>query len=145
MPSELLGILRLRRQTLATREGAIAFDTRRLGPCLFVQASPSPDGRLSARVIQIARLYAHGRSHRQIATGLQPVTVRNFLQRVYRKLRVRNKPELVQALRGQPMKWSSRRRRPPQSDRGGDHGQAAGADPVTSDVIQALKYLVAWA
>jgi DNA-binding CsgD family transcriptional regulator len=103
VPSELMRNLRLGTQTVATREGTIVLDTRKLGPYLFVQAG-SPAGRaLSGREAEIARLYALGRTYRQIADEirLQPATVRNVLQKIYGKLQVNNKPQLVQALRAQ--------------------------------------------
>ncbi len=56
--------------------------------------------RLGARESLVLRHYAEGRSHRDIALelGTSPATVRNQLARVYRKLGVHNKVELLKAL-----------------------------------------------
>lgn len=104
VPPELMAVLRPGTQSVATQEGRIVLDTRRLGPYLFVQASRTPGRRLTPLQSQIAALYAHGRTYRQIADGIgrSPATVRNVLQEVYGRLRVSNKAELLQALREQP-------------------------------------------
>jgi DNA-binding CsgD family transcriptional regulator len=103
LPAELMRELRLGAQSLATKEGVIELETRKLGPYLFVEAGPSRGPTLSAREAEIGALYALGRTHRRIADeiGLQPATVRNVLQNVYKKLGVGNKAELVLALREQ--------------------------------------------
>jgi DNA-binding CsgD family transcriptional regulator len=104
LPAELMKALRLGRQLIPTRNGGILMHIRRQGPYLFVQAGPQPGRRtLSAREAGTAQLFAAGKTYRQIAEllGLQPTTVRNVLQNVYRKLQVVNKAELVKALRAQ--------------------------------------------
>lgn len=52
---------------------------------------------LSLREREVARRYALGKTHAEIAKelGLSPATVRNHLARCYRKLSVNNKAELV--------------------------------------------------
>jgi DNA-binding CsgD family transcriptional regulator len=105
LPGELREGLRLGRQQIPTRDGGITMHIRRQGPYLFLQASPEPSGgTLSAREAETAQLFAAGKTYRQVADllGLQPSTVRNVLQKVYGKLRVGDKAELVQALRAQP-------------------------------------------
>ena len=56
--------------------------------------------RLSERETTIAKRYAEGNTYRQIAAELciAPSTARNHLAAVYRKLGVRNKPELIREL-----------------------------------------------
>lgn len=56
--------------------------------------------KLSEREIMIAELYGEGRTYKDISSELNiaPATVRNHLAAVYRKLRVRNKPELIREL-----------------------------------------------
>jgi DNA-binding CsgD family transcriptional regulator len=58
--------------------------------------------RLSARERIVAREFADGRTHKQIAQaqGISPATVRNQLQSAYQKLRVRTKIELARQLGG---------------------------------------------
>lgn len=56
--------------------------------------------KLSEREIAIAERYGEGRTHKDISAELNiaPSTVRNHLAAVYRKLRVKNKPELIREL-----------------------------------------------
>ena len=56
---------------------------------------------LAPRELSTAMLYAQGRSHKDIAAtlGLTPATVRTYLRTAYAALGVRNKLELVAALR----------------------------------------------
>jgi TolB-like protein/DNA-binding CsgD family transcriptional regulator len=55
---------------------------------------------LSDRERMIAERYATGETHKEIAAALNiaPATVRNHLASIYRKLGVKNKPELIGAL-----------------------------------------------
>ena len=57
---------------------------------------------LSARELQIARLYARGSSYKQLAEELHvaPATVRNHLQNIYAKLRVSDRDSLNALLEG---------------------------------------------
>jgi len=59
--------------------------------------------KLSEREFAVAERYAAGETHREIAAKLHiaPATVRNHLAAIYRKLEVRNKPELIRALSAQ--------------------------------------------
>lgn len=60
----------------------------------------TPVSNLSARELEVAGYYAKGHTSRQIAQTLfiSPATVRNHIATVYRKLNVRNKVELVNAM-----------------------------------------------
>jgi DNA-binding CsgD family transcriptional regulator len=104
LPPEILDSLRLGATHFPAQDGTIALKAEKLGPYLFVEAREHRGGitSLTAREGQIAQLFAAGKHYRQIAsaTGLQPSTVRNVLQKVYRKLQVANKPALVRALQG---------------------------------------------
>lgn len=66
---------------------------------LFVRSRTSVDS-LSPREREVAGRYAGGEDHARIASslGLSPVTVRNQIQSVYRKLGINNKAELVMRL-----------------------------------------------
>lgn len=57
----------------------------------------SPLDRLSPRENQVAKLYAEGATHKEIAriTGLTPATVRHYLREVYAKLSIDNKASLA--------------------------------------------------
>lgn len=75
------------------------------GPLLAISI-PSPHAGkppLAPRELSAATLYAHGHSYKDIAAtlGLTPATVRTYLRSAYAQLGVRNKVELVAALRRQ--------------------------------------------
>ncbi len=57
----------------------------------------SPLHGLTRRELEVARLYGVGKSHKEIGLllDLSPVTVRNFLSRIYTKLDIGNKVELA--------------------------------------------------
>ena len=59
---------------------------------------------LTPRQLEVARAYAGGADHRQIARalGITPTTVRNHLHLVYAELQVHNKAQLIAALDGAP-------------------------------------------
>lgn len=77
----------------------------RLEPCgplvALSMASRQHKSPLAPRELSAAMLYAHGRSHKDIAAalGLTPATVRTYLRTAYTVLGVSNKLELVTALR----------------------------------------------
>lgn len=91
--------------------GTMALDKRtRLrfeacGPLVCISLlSPQQGGvqpSLAPRELGVATLYAHGQSYKDIAValGLSPATVRTYLRSAYTLLGVRNKVELVNALR----------------------------------------------
>ena len=66
--------------------------------CMGSQHRQSP---LAPRELSVAMLYAHGHSHKDVAviSALTPATVRTYLRSAYAVLGVRNKLELVAALR----------------------------------------------
>lgn len=70
------------------------------GDWLLRIRSSGPLDRLSAREREIAALFARGASHKGIAEelALAPATVRNHLQKVYAKLGVSSRDELVALL-----------------------------------------------
>jgi DNA-binding CsgD family transcriptional regulator/transcriptional regulator with GAF, ATPase, and Fis domain len=65
------------------------------------RTAPDRMSSLSARELEIAGLYADGKTYREISEELNisPTTVRNHVAAVYRKLDVRNKPALGSLLR----------------------------------------------
>lgn len=77
----------------------------RLEPCgplvALSIASRQHKQALAPRELSVATLYAQGQSNKDIAAtlGLTPATVRTYLRTVYTALGVRNKLELVAALR----------------------------------------------
>ena len=79
----------------------------RLEPCgplvALSIASRQHKQALAPRELSVAMLYARGQSHKGIAAtlGLTPATVRTYLRTAYAALGVRNKLELVAALRHQ--------------------------------------------
>lgn len=56
--------------------------------------------RLTLREIDVARLYGHGQSYKEIGGKLDisPATVRNFVSRIYTKLAINNKAALIKML-----------------------------------------------
>lgn len=62
---------------------------------------------LSARETEIAKLYAHGQTSREIADELSisQTTVRNHVATIYRKLQVTNKSNLITLLREVDERW----------------------------------------
>lgn len=76
-----------------------------LGDRFIVRAERcSPLERLSPRERDIARGYARGYSYKQVGRdlGISPNTVRNHLQSIYRKLKIRDKAELAMLYRDLP-------------------------------------------
>ena len=74
----------------------------RCGPLVALSiASGQHKQALAPRELSAAMLYAQGQSHKDIAAtlGLTPATVRTYLRTAYAALGVRNKLELVAALR----------------------------------------------
>lgn len=56
--------------------------------------------RLTTREMEVARLYGNGQSYKEIGVllNISPATVRNFLGRIYAKLSVNNKVDLIVTL-----------------------------------------------
>ena len=78
-----------------------AIVTRRELMALVQLRSLSILDQLSEKQMAIARFAAEGLSHKEIGRrlGLSPITARNYLGHVYRKLGVGNKLQLAEKLR----------------------------------------------
>lgn len=77
---------------------AITVSAAAVGKLLFLRARRlSPLRLLSPRELEVAMLYAHGHSHKEVAQqlGISPATVRVFLQRIYSKVNIGDKSELA--------------------------------------------------
>lgn len=79
----------------AAATGSVGLATEIIGE--LVGQVVSPDHELSGREIEVVRLMARGRSNRAIAETLflSEATVKTHLVRIYRKLRVSNRPAAV--------------------------------------------------
>jgi len=75
----------------------ISLNAERFNNRLLVRAAVNPLVSLSPREEQVARLYAAGSSHKEVAQALaiSPTTVRTHLARVYQKLSVSDKGALA--------------------------------------------------
>ena len=93
-----------------TREGSVSVEprgevigARRFSDSLLltVKSRPLAD-RLTRREQEVVQLFGTGRACKEIAQrcGLSPATVRNIVQRSYRKLGVNNKAQLAQLISG---------------------------------------------
>ncbi len=88
--------------TVAPAAGRHRFRLEACGPLVAVSLPSRGAGSpLAPREMSAATLYAHGQSYKDIAAtlGLSPATVRTYLRSAYAALGVRNKTELVAALR----------------------------------------------
>ncbi len=95
LPAELMMELHPGREALLA-DHAVSATT--LGNMLLLNIRKvSPLHRLTPRELEVARLYGIGKSHKEIGLLLDiaPVTVRNFLGRIYTKLDIGNKVELA--------------------------------------------------
>ncbi|MFC5547680.1 helix-turn-helix transcriptional regulator [Massilia aerilata] len=70
---------------------------RRFGSVWLMTALPLASSGLTLREAAVAKLFAQGKSHKEVARSLNlaPATVRNFLQRIYQKLDVHDKASLA--------------------------------------------------
>ncbi|NYE62553.1 DNA-binding CsgD family transcriptional regulator [Duganella sp. 1224] len=83
---------------MAFRGARVKMRVRRHRGLLFVYAmTDQPLARLSERELMVARLFSQGYSHKEVARALQiaPATARNFIQKIYDKLEVRDKAALA--------------------------------------------------
>jgi DNA-binding CsgD family transcriptional regulator len=83
------------------RGRAIALRIQQLPPYYLLRATPvSPLEALTARERQVAEQFARGLSYKEVAAELHiaPTTVRNHLARIYDKLGLETKSELVRLL-----------------------------------------------
>jgi len=79
----------------------VSFRARGLGDAVLLTAQPAGAlERLSPRELAISRHFGAGKSYKEIArdTRLAPATVRNVLQKAYRKLGIDNKVSLARML-----------------------------------------------
>lgn len=100
LPAELMSALHSNRETILA-DHAIAVSTSTLGNMLLLKIRRvSPLHNLSQREHEVARLYGQGKSYKEIGLllNIAPATVRNFLGRIYTKLSIGNKVELVALL-----------------------------------------------
>ena len=77
---------------------AIRVGITRIAEAWFLKASRlSPLHKLTARELAVGQLFSRGHTHKEVAKQLDisPVTVRNFLQRIYTKLEINDKAELA--------------------------------------------------
>lgn len=82
-------------------DGAVQISAQACGSALLLLARRvSPLARLSPRELEVARQFGFGKSYKVIAleTQLAPATVRNVLQKAYRKLQIDNKAALARLL-----------------------------------------------
>ena len=100
LPEELMAVVYPNGESILADHG-IAVATSTLGNMLFLNIRRiSPLNRLSLRELEVAKLYGQGQSYKEIGLLLDiaPATVRNFLGRIYTKLGIGNKMELVSLL-----------------------------------------------
>lgn len=101
LPSPLLATLtRDGRVSIAGRGESIL--ARPFTDCIVLTVKSVPlSERLTRREYEVARLFATGKRYKEIAQrcGLSPTTVRNILQKSYRKLSINSKLQLAQLLR----------------------------------------------
>lgn len=90
-------------KTVSAAGQAVRLCATRIGEHWLLKAAPiSPIERLTARERAIAYAYGGGKPYRRVAMelGLAPATVRNVVQRLYRKLRISSKVQLAALLDG---------------------------------------------
>ncbi len=88
-------------RTVSAAGQAVRICATRIGEHWLLKAAPiSPVEWLTAREQAIASAYGAGKSYRKVAAdvGLAPATVRNVVQRLYRKLRISSKVQLAALL-----------------------------------------------
>lgn len=100
LPAELMTVLRPGRESILA-DHAIAVSASTLGNLLLLNIRRvSPIYRLSRREHEVAKLYGQGQSHKEIGLllDISPSTVRNFVGRIYTKLDINNKVDLISLL-----------------------------------------------
>jgi DNA-binding CsgD family transcriptional regulator len=100
IPPSLLATLEQVTQTRIA-DGRITIAVQRFGDAFLLTGyETSPLDRLSPRERTIAREFGLGKSHKTIARDLRlaPTTVRNVLQKTYRKLSIDNKAALARLI-----------------------------------------------
>lgn len=105
LPAALIGALPAKLPGSLALGRACRLRLEACGPLLAISIPAPHDSKppLAPRELSAATLYAHGQSYKGIAAtlGLTPATVRTYLRSAYAQLGVRNKVELVAALRRQ--------------------------------------------
>lgn len=93
LPADAVRALR----TETARAGNLEFHVTRGEGRHLISVRRLGDDGLTAAEIKVARLFAGGRSNREVAAGLgvSPATVRNQLASIYRKLDIHSKAELA--------------------------------------------------
>ncbi len=86
--------------TLGQVTGVEALPDAQLTAALLYRGGPTPSEPLTKREFRIASAVAGGATNRQIARdlGISPRTVEIYLARIYRKLGVRNRTQLADAM-----------------------------------------------
>jgi len=100
VPCSLLSAVQ-RSQSAEIAEGRVRIFARPFGDAILLSGrKAAPLERLSPQELVIAREFGVGKSYKVIARDLQlaPATVRNVLQRTYRKLDIDNKAALARIL-----------------------------------------------
>jgi DNA-binding CsgD family transcriptional regulator len=100
LPAELMAAVCPNKEAILAKY-ALAVSTSTLGNMLFLNIRRvSLLHRLSHRELEVARLYGQGRQYKEIglALNISPYTVRNFLARIYTKLGIDNKVDLISLL-----------------------------------------------
>jgi DNA-binding CsgD family transcriptional regulator len=100
LPSDLMKRL-LRGQAACLEGGTFEILPVRLGAIWLLIANTRPlCRRLSAREHAVARSFGAGQSYKDIATEMKlaPATVRNVVQKIYRKLEINSKAALAKLL-----------------------------------------------
>lgn len=97
LPSPLLRDLTSNGSVRVTRRGESIF-ARQFSDSLVITVKSMPlVERLSSREYEVVQLFGRGRAYKEIAQRCQlsPATVRNIVQKCYRKLGINNKAELA--------------------------------------------------
>ena len=98
LPAELLLAINPKREVLFSN---YAITATALGDLLSLNIRKiSALHKLTLREVEVARLYGHGQSYKEIGVRLDvsPATVRNFVARIYTKLAINNKAALTKML-----------------------------------------------
>lgn len=95
LPAEVRAILQPGRSDLAV--GGLDFHLMRSPGRSMLSADQRDDQGLTPAEMRVARLFADGASHGEVAAklGVRPATVRNQLTSIYRKLDIHSKAELA--------------------------------------------------
>ncbi len=104
LPAELLAELQSGRESVRVPGSAVTVSRHAFGAYWLLEArSHRLASTLSARELQIGRLFSEGLRYKSIAKALDlsPATVRNVVPRIYRKLGIDNKVALSEVVRAE--------------------------------------------